>query len=42
MARKSIEYVIGEKVNLQIYVKVKQNWRNDSKMIAEFGLNVEE
>lgn len=42
MARKSIEYVIGEQVNLQIYVKVKQNWRNNSKMIAEFGLNVEE
>lgn len=42
MARKSIEYVIGEQINLQIYVKVKQNWRNDSKMIAEFGLNVEE
>ena len=42
MARKSIEYLIGEQINLQIYVKVKQNWRNDSKMIAEFGLNVEE
>ena len=42
MARKSIEYIIGEQINLQIYVKVKQNWRNDSKMIAEFGLNVEE
>jgi len=42
MARKSIEYIVGEQINLQIYVKVKQNWRNDSKMIAEFGLNVEE
>ena len=42
MARKSIEYVIGEQVNLQVYVKVKQNWRNDSKIIAEFGLSVEE
>jgi len=42
MARKSIEYVVGEQINLQIYVKVKQNWRNDSKMIAEFGLDVEE
>jgi len=42
MARKSIEYIIGEQINLQIYVKVKQNWRNDSKMIAEFGLDVEE
>lgn len=42
MARKSIEYIIGEQINLQIYVKVKQNWRNNSKIIAEFGLDVEE
>ena len=42
MARKSIEYIVGVQINLQVYVKVKQNWRNDSKIIAEFGLNVEE
>lgn len=42
MARKSIEYVINQQVDLQIFVKVKPNWRNDSKSIAEFGLNFQE
>ena len=41
-ARKSIEKLIAEQVNLQLYVKVKPNWRNDIKAITEFGLNVEE
>ncbi|MBE5741535.1 MAG: GTPase Era [Clostridiales bacterium] len=42
LARKSIEKIVGEQINLEIYVKVKANWRNDSKAIAEFGLNVSE
>ncbi len=42
MARKHIEKIIGEQVNLQIYVKVKPNWRNDMKAIQEFGLNAGE
>ena len=42
MARKSVEYIIGEQINLQIYVKIKPNWRNDSKAISEFGLAVSE
>lgn len=42
MARKSIEYVINQQINLQIFVKVKPNWRNNSKMIAELGLSFEE
>ena len=42
MARKSIEKIIGEQVNLQVYVKVKQNWRNDEKAIQEFGLGASE
>ena len=42
LARKSIEKIIGEQINLQIYVKVKPNWRNDSKSIQEFGLSVGE
>lgn len=42
MARKSIEKIIGEQINLQVYVKVKDNWRNDSKAIQEFGLSVSE
>ena len=42
MARKSIESLIGEQINLQVFVKVKPNWRNDIKAITEFGLNVSE
>ena len=42
MARKHIEKIVGEQVNLQVYVKVKANWRNDSKAIQEFGLSVGE
>jgi len=42
LARKSIEKIVGEQVNLQVYVKVKANWRNDMKSIQEFGLSVSE
>ena len=42
MARKSIENLINEQINLQVFVKVKPNWRNDSKAITEFGLSVSE
>ena len=42
LARKSIEKIVGEQVNLQIYVKVKPNWRNDQKAIQEFGLTAGE
>jgi len=42
MARKHIEKIVGEQVNLQVYVKVKANWRNDQKAIQEFGLSVSE
>ncbi len=41
-ARKTIEYLIQEKINLQLYVKVKPNWRNDEKAIADFGLTASE
>lgn len=41
-ARKHAEKIIGEQINLQIFVKVKPNWRNDIKAITEFGLNASE
>jgi len=41
-ARLSAEKLVGSKINLQIFVKVKQNWRNDSKAISEFGLEISE
>ncbi len=40
-ARKTIEKFIGSQINLQIYVRVKPNWRNDIKTITEFGLNAQ-
>ena len=42
MARKHIEKIVGEQVNLQLFVKVKPNWRNSIKAITEFGLNAGE
>lgn len=42
LSRKSIEHLIDKKVNLQLFVKVKANWRNDDKAIAGFGLKVSE
>lgn len=40
-ARKAIENFVNKKVNLQLFVKVKPNWRNNLKDITEFGLNAE-
>ena len=36
-SRQAIERIIGEKVNLQLFVKVKPNWRNDNKALESFG-----
>lgn len=38
-ARFSIEHFFGCKVNLHLYVKVKENWRNLDSFIHNFGLN---
>ncbi len=42
LSRISIEKLVQNKVNLQLYVKVKPNWRNDIKAIENFGLKVSE
>ena len=42
LSRKAIENIVGEQVNIQVFVKVKANWRNDIKAIEEFGLRVSE
>lgn len=42
MARTSIEKLVGDKVFLEVFVKVKPNWRNDYKAISNFGLNFSE
>ena len=39
-SRQAIERLINAKVNLQLYVKVKQNWRNDERALKDFGLTI--
>jgi GTP-binding protein Era len=36
-ARKDIEALIGEKVLLKLWVKVKKNWTQDERFIKELG-----
>lgn len=38
MARKDIEELLGCKVNLQLFVKVKEDWRNRESIIGEFNV----
>ncbi len=39
-ARKDIESFIGKQVFLELYVKVKKDWRNDDKILKSFGYGV--
>lgn len=36
-ARKDMENFFAKKVFLEVFVKVKNNWRNEDKMLKEFG-----
>ena len=36
-ARKDIEEFTGKKVFLELFVKVKENWKNDDRMLKYFG-----
>ena len=38
-ARQDIELLLGSQINLQLWVKVKENWRNLQNYINNFGLN---
>ena len=38
-ARKDIETFLESKVFLELHVKVKENWRNDERMLKHFGYN---
>ena len=42
LARKEIENMMEEKVNLQIWVKVKKDWRDSDFMIKNFGYDKKE
>ncbi|MBN1147842.1 MAG: GTPase Era [Anaerolineales bacterium] len=39
-ARQEIEAMSGRKVFLQLYVKVRKNWRNDEKSLRSFGYSI--
>ena len=36
-ARKDIEELVGCQVNLQLFVKVRRDWRDDSQQLRNFG-----
>lgn len=36
-AREDIEALVGTKVFLQLWVKVKENWRDSDFMLSNFG-----
>lgn len=36
-ARKDMEWLLGSRVNLQLWVKVKEDWRNSAAMLNELG-----
>ena len=38
-AREDLESFFGVKVNLNLWVKVKENWRDSDVMISNFGFN---
>jgi GTP-binding protein Era len=37
MARKDIEAFIGQKIFLELFVKVKPKWRENELMLREYG-----
>ena len=41
LARKDIEEFMGTKVNLQTWVKVKENWRDSTSILRNFGFKNE-
>ena len=38
-ARHDIEWLFGTQVNLQLYVKVRPDWRNSASALREFGFD---
>jgi GTP-binding protein Era len=39
MARVDMEKFFGKKIFLELYVKVKKDWRNDDRILKQFGYN---
>ena len=36
-ARKNIESVINKRINLSLFVLVKENWKNNQELLKDFG-----
>ncbi|MCD2255815.1 GTPase Era [Lactobacillus sp. CC-MHH1034] len=41
-ARREIETLVGEKINLKLWVKVQKNWRDDPLFLQRSGYNLKE
>jgi GTPase len=39
-ARTSLEKFFGKKIFLEVFVKVRKNWRNDPSSLKKFGYNL--
>lgn len=37
-ARRDIEELMGHRVHLELFVKVEEDWRNDARLLDEYGL----
>lgn len=42
LARKDIEHLLGEKVHLDLWVKVEKDWRNRQKQLKDLGYHPDE
>jgi GTP-binding protein Era len=38
-ARRDIEQLLGHRVHLELFVKVEEDWRNDARLLDEYGLS---
>ena len=41
-ARRDIEKMLGQQVNLKLWVKVRKDWRDSDVMMKNFGYNEKE
>ena len=41
-ARPDMEKMLGEQVNLKLYVKVRENWRDNDLFVSNFGYRKED
>ena len=41
-ARKEIEKLVNAKVMLDLFVKVKEGWKQDKNMLSDLGYNIKD